>query len=596
MNEEPLKPRFQIKKTKISQEEGGNAAVFEPQKILYVEIDDEITAVYDRIKRQKQSRIALVIPKGAQLLQSIINLKILKRKTDELKKEIAVVTADASYRGLAEKAGITVLANLTKMTTGEKPVPAPLPPMRGQRPQRTQGEKVSLSEVIRQDKTNPLENLLARIKLHLQKRKTAQKTRMVLVAPNKQALFTLVLVSILLLLAIAYIALPGATVYLTPRQSILDPSFNVTFLDFEKNRDILHNPPSQGVFIASFPVRPPPFKKRFTHQATGKLFQGENARGTIVVTNLSNAPWDLAARTRFQTEDGLVFRTPVPLRVPAAHGGSPGTLSAEVIADEFDAAGQVMGERGNIGPRKFFLPGIKNEENKRKLFGESLAPFTGGVSKTVKTVSEQDIAAARATAAREAAKGAQEDLKKFLEEENIMKKTNFSLLTDQHVIRISEPLIEVPADIAGRAQEQFEVTATYSATGMAFDREELISALKERLMTRADPDKKILKVEEGDISYRYLDEDERQGKVRLTATIRAVQIYELDPERENGHRFLKKITDHIAGMRVEQAKTYLEQQTDEIARVEIKTWPVWAPTIPGISENIKFVIAEDSVK
>ena len=47
-------------------------------------------------------------------------------------------------------------------------------------------------------------------------------------------------------------------------------------------------------------------------------------------------------------------------------------------------------------------------------------------------------------------------------------------------------------------------------------------------------------------------------------------------------------------MSVGDAQEYLQQQTDEVARVEITTWPIWAPTIPSIADNIKFVIREEN--
>lgn len=211
-----------------------------------------------------------------------------------------------------------------------------------------------------------------------------------------------------------------------------------------------------------------------------------------------------------------------------------------------------------------------------------------------KTVSEEDLKAASEIARREIIKGAPDDLKKYLEEQNLINKTNLSLLIDRNAFNVNEPTIIFPPGIVGREAEQFEITGVYRAEGIAFDREQLIDALKERLVARVDPDKKIVRVNEDDISYRFLDKDPASGKIRLTATMRAIQIYELDPEKENGHRFLKKITDHIVGMSVNDAEGYLEQQIDEISRVEIKTWPIWAPTIPNIADNIKFVIQEEN--
>lgn len=599
MEEKPLKPRFKIQKTRIGSGESGEMefADFTPDKVIYVEIDDEITHVFDRVKRVRQKRIALVVPKRAVLLESIVNLKILKKKLDELEKEIVIVTSDLLGLQLAEKVGIAAVPRLFEKDPNAS-LPQPRETQPGQRPMRIIGKKVSLSEVIRQDATGAdfFRNFILRLKERLRKKKQqSEGTRIVFLTPNKQALFTLVLVSVLLLLAIAYIALPGATVYITPRSSVLDPSHNVTFLDFEKNRDILENPPGNTIIIATYPMKPPPFQKKFTHPATGKLFKGENAKGAITVINLSNAPWDLAARTRFQTEDGLVFRTPIPVRVPPAKPGIPGTLDVNVIADEFDTNGQVIGARGNIQLSKFFLPGIKNPENKKKLYGESRSHMAGGITQITKTVSEEDIKAAGEAAKREVAKAAPEDLKKYLGDQNLIKKTNLSLLAERHLVDVSEPSVFVDPGLVGRAIDQFEVTATYTATGVAFDRQELVNALKERLMTRVDPDKKILKVEEDDLSYKFLEEDSAAGKVRLTATMRAIQVYELDPDKENGHRFLKKISDHILGLKVKDAVAYLQQQTDEIERVEIKTWPIWAPTVPNIADNIKFVIREENI-
>ncbi|MBI5413544.1 hypothetical protein HZA42_04320 [Candidatus Peregrinibacteria bacterium] len=594
--EEVLRPRFKISKTRIGEGEkqAPAASGFEPDKVIYAEIDDEITTIFDQIRRARGERIALVVPKRAVLLQSVVNLKILKKKCDELQKEILIVTMDANGMQLAEKARLKTAERLFEKEENA-PAPRPLPPMRGERPTRIMEKKISISDVIHHDKKDMVSSFIERIKEKIKKRKSHPKeTRLVFIAPNKQAFFTLILVSVLLLLAIAYIALPGATVYITPKSSVLDPSFNVTFLDYEKNRSAFDNNYSNNILVATYPVNPPAFTKKFTYNATGKVFKGANSRGVITIVNLSNAPWVLAVRTRFQTNDGLVFRIPSEVRVPAMRGSTPGTLDVNVTADEFDASGQVIGTRGNIPPTRFFLPGIKNEENSKKLYGESKTPMTGGVTETVKTVSKEDIEAAKGLIEREINKSAVDDLKRYLEEQNLIRKTNFSIFSDKNLIKISQPEVSIQEGLVGQNLEQFTAVATYTLGGTAFDRSQLVDALKERIANRVDPDKKILKVEEDDIGYRFLDSDPNAGKVRLTATMRAIQMYELDPEKENGHRFIKKITDHILGMNIKEAMTYMQQQTDEIASVDIKTWPMWAPSLPNIADNIKFVIKEDT--
>lgn len=595
--EKQLGPRFTIKKSRIGegQNKTGDSEEFAPEKVIYIEIDDEITNVFDKLKRLKMKRIALVIPRRAILLQSIINLKILKKKIADLEKEIIIVTADPAGMQMVEKAGIPATPKLfSKETTSAKTQP---PQQKNERPLRFSTEKVSLSEIIRHEKQGFFEKILSRAKEQFKKKKphsSADKdTKLVFVAPNKQALFTLILVSVLLLLTIAYIALPGATIYLTPKSSVLDVSFNVSFLDFEKNRILFENNTGNNISIPSYPVKPPQFTKKIIHYATGKNFQGENARGTITITNLSNAPWELSAQTRFQTENGIVFRIPNAIRVPAARESIPGMMEAAVIADPFDANSQVVGERGNIQPSKLFLPGLKTAESRKKLFAENRSAITGGTTKTVKMIRKEDIDAATQEIKKQIAVSAPEELKKYLEQQNLANKTNFSLLTDRRILKTGEPEISMPPGIVGQAADQFEATAAYYASSIAFDRQELLNVLKERMAARADPDKKISRVSEDDISYKFLDEDPAAGKVRLTVTLRAIQVFELDPDKENGRRFIKKLTDHIAGMRIKEAEEYLQQQTDEIAKAEIKLWPIWAPTIPNIADNIEFAVREE---
>ena len=73
---------------------------------FYIDIDEEITSIIERLKKAKAKEIIVVVPKRALLIQSIINLKLLKKEADKLKKEIIIVTQDKLGKLLVEKAGI----------------------------------------------------------------------------------------------------------------------------------------------------------------------------------------------------------------------------------------------------------------------------------------------------------------------------------------------------------------------------------------------------------------------------------------------------------------------------------------------------------
>ena len=75
---------------------------------FYIDIDEEITSIVDRLRKAKAKEVVLVVPKSALLIQSIVNLKLLKKEADNLKTQIMIVTQDKVGRLLIEKAGILV--------------------------------------------------------------------------------------------------------------------------------------------------------------------------------------------------------------------------------------------------------------------------------------------------------------------------------------------------------------------------------------------------------------------------------------------------------------------------------------------------------
>lgn len=75
---------------------------------FYIDIDEEITSIIERLRKSAAREVVIVVPKRALLIQSIINLKLLKKEADELSKEIIIVTQDKLGRLLVEKTGIAV--------------------------------------------------------------------------------------------------------------------------------------------------------------------------------------------------------------------------------------------------------------------------------------------------------------------------------------------------------------------------------------------------------------------------------------------------------------------------------------------------------
>jgi len=75
---------------------------------FYIDIDEEITSIVDRLRKSLAKEVIVVVPKRAILIQSIVNLKLLKKEADNLNKKLVIVTQDKLGKMLIEKTGIAV--------------------------------------------------------------------------------------------------------------------------------------------------------------------------------------------------------------------------------------------------------------------------------------------------------------------------------------------------------------------------------------------------------------------------------------------------------------------------------------------------------
>jgi len=79
---------------------------------FYIDVDEEISSVIDRLNKSMSSDNYFVVPKRALFLQSIVNLKILKREADKISKRVIIVTQDEIAISMAERSGIEACTSL----------------------------------------------------------------------------------------------------------------------------------------------------------------------------------------------------------------------------------------------------------------------------------------------------------------------------------------------------------------------------------------------------------------------------------------------------------------------------------------------------
>lgn len=79
---------------------------------FYIDVDEEISSVIDRLNKSMSIDNYFVVPKRALFLQSIVNLKILKREADKMSKRVVIVSQDEVVISMAERCQIDTRENL----------------------------------------------------------------------------------------------------------------------------------------------------------------------------------------------------------------------------------------------------------------------------------------------------------------------------------------------------------------------------------------------------------------------------------------------------------------------------------------------------
>ncbi len=80
---------------------------------IYIEADDEITSVIEKVITAKSQIVAVVLPKRPTVFQSVVNVKLLKKAAAETKKKIVLITSESGIATIAGTVGVHVATSLT---------------------------------------------------------------------------------------------------------------------------------------------------------------------------------------------------------------------------------------------------------------------------------------------------------------------------------------------------------------------------------------------------------------------------------------------------------------------------------------------------
>ena len=80
--------------------------------VIYIDVEDDVTAIIGKIKASKEKIVALVPPKRVGVLQSAVNLRLLARMAKNADKRMVLITNNQALIALSAAAAIPVAKNL----------------------------------------------------------------------------------------------------------------------------------------------------------------------------------------------------------------------------------------------------------------------------------------------------------------------------------------------------------------------------------------------------------------------------------------------------------------------------------------------------
>jgi len=80
--------------------------------VIYIDVEDDITAVIGKVKDAKEKIVALVPPKRIGVLQSAVNLRLLNRAAEQSGKRLVLISSNSALMALAAAAKVPVAKNL----------------------------------------------------------------------------------------------------------------------------------------------------------------------------------------------------------------------------------------------------------------------------------------------------------------------------------------------------------------------------------------------------------------------------------------------------------------------------------------------------
>lgn len=564
-------------------------------EILYLEADEEITSVVDKIKGLDAKSIGLVAPKGSTIVQSVVSLKLLKKQAEDLKKNIAIVTTDEVGRNLASRVGLPVFADtksaeplnilqedvpdvgeVVEIDMSEKAtkLPKDFEVHRYDQNKEKQDEKVSEaparptrapqapppSTKRREFVQRPVSSAPAQSRAEIEAARPikAEAKAPQIKPPRKKTPWIIAGVGVIILIVLvgADLLLARLTVTIAiPADPLLDTA------KVEVERDRAKTDLEKGIIPGTQVQKEQEFSEIF--KSTGEKDAGEKASGTLTFKNESGVNENVDAGATVVASSGHEFTLLTSITVPKASLNPAGD---KVLGQ---AEGQVEAKEAGDGYNL-------SSSTSYTVMGKSKIAVSGGtsggVTKVIKVVATADLSEAENSLQE---KGKVELLKSVAQ--------NSGEKTIEGAEKI-EVVSFASTKNANDEADEFKATAKVRLTTLTYKQENLEKVSLEQLRKKLKEGEGILATAEDVYETTVASSDINVGKVTLDVKVTTHTGPAIDlTEMAKKWRF--------------QTITKIKQQASEIPAAQIRSielWPQYAlPIAPvrqdGIVINLEYL-------
>lgn len=406
-----------------------------------------------------------------------------------------------------------------------------------------------------------------------------------LLSMPKTRIWVLISLSCGLFFFVIFRLLPSADVRIWPRQNLVSHTMNVILA-----ASGAQVPAPEGMRV--LPLKPVSVRvsKTISFADISPEFNGTDARTQMQIRSKRTEPLNLRKGTRLLNQAGMIFKIQKAVTVPPG-----GSVTVPAVADHLDLYGKVIGERGNVPAAvQWTLPGLPEDEQ-ALISAVNTVPATGGITSYRRILQQKDIDLAQRRLEQELLSTAKQLMAEEYEALNAAEGADYQSLEgrallrrqNREIVRLTYTGFVLPMEFLGQQVESVPVAGQLIYTIPAFDSRQLLAQFRDELLSRISEGRRLLSDSVTIDPQRVvvIDYAPNLSWIKVTVDLVGTEEFVLDPFSAQGARFGKRVRDAILGLDKADALRIL-RNFPEVDRVEIRTWPPWARSLPSLPSSI----------